>query len=80
MFKNALLRSSRRLPCCSSSQVFGRRYAHAPAAFNWEDPLNSASLFTEEELAIQETAKSYCQERMLPRVLGWSSLQESSDA
>lgn len=47
-----------------------KRYAHAPVALNWEDPLDSASLFTEEELAIQETANSYCQERMLPRVLG----------
>lgn len=47
-----------------------KRYAHAPAAFNWQDPLDAASLFTEEELAIQETAKAYCQERMLPRILG----------
>ena len=47
-----------------------KRYAHAPVALNWEDPLDSASLFTEEEVAIQETANSYCQERMLPRVLG----------
>lgn len=70
MFKNALSRSSTRLSYCSSSQAIGRRYAHTPVAFDWEDPLNSASLFTEEELAIQETAKSYCQERMLPRVLG----------
>jgi len=38
-------------------------------AFNWEDPLNTSTLFTEDEIAIQETARSYCQERMLPRVL-----------
>ena len=50
--------------------IITKRYAHAPVALNWEDPLDSASLFTEEELAIQETANSYCQERMLPRVLG----------
>lgn len=37
--------------------------------FNWEDPLASKNLFTEEELAIGETAERYCQERMLPRVL-----------
>ncbi|KAL8718769.1 MAG: hypothetical protein Q9225_004132 [Loekoesia sp. 1 TL-2023] len=49
--------------------VVGRRWAHAPTVFSWEDPLDSNSLFTEEELAIQDTAKSYCQERMLPRVL-----------
>jgi glutaryl-CoA dehydrogenase len=52
------------------SRASGRRYAHTPSAFKWDDPLNSASLFTEEELAIQETAHQYCQERMLPRVLG----------
>ncbi|CAD6564736.1 MAG: hypothetical protein ASARMPREDX12_004712 [Alectoria sarmentosa] len=51
------------------TSVITRRYAHAPVALNWEDPLDSASLFTEEEVAIQETANSYCQERMLPRVL-----------
>jgi len=51
------------------SRSLGRRYVHAPATFNWQDPLNTANLFTEEELAIQETAHSYCQERMLPRVL-----------
>ena len=50
--------------------TIAKRYAHAPVTLNWEDPLNSASLFTEEELAISDTAKSYCQERMLPRVLG----------
>ncbi len=43
---------------------------HAPVAFDWTDPLNAKNLFTDEELAISETAESYCQERMLPRVLG----------
>lgn len=41
-----------------------------PQPFNWEDPLGSQNLLSEEELAIAETAESYCQERMLPRVLG----------
>ena len=54
------------------------RYAHAPAAFDWKDPLTSNNLFTEEELAISETAESYCQERLLPRVLG--SHRSSADA
>ncbi|KAL9126779.1 MAG: hypothetical protein Q9217_004227 [Psora testacea] len=49
--------------------IVTKRHAHASVPFNWEDPLDSASLFTEEELAIQNTAKAYCQERMLPRVL-----------
>lgn len=42
----------------------------APTQFDWKDPLGSSNLYTEEELAIAETAESYCQERMLPRVLG----------
>lgn len=47
-----------------------RTFASASGpTFNWEDPLNSKNLFTEEELAIGETAERYCQERMLPRVL-----------
>lgn len=33
-----------------------------------QDPLNVASLLTEEEQAIQETARDYCQENLLPRV------------
>lgn len=39
-------------------------------AFNWEDPLAASELYTQEELAIQDTARQYCQERLLPRVLG----------
>ncbi|PLB51690.1 putative glutaryl-CoA dehydrogenase [Aspergillus steynii IBT 23096] len=38
-------------------------------AFNWEDPLAASELYTAEELAIQDTARQYCQERLLPRVL-----------
>ena len=67
MIKHALRRP---LANAAKSPVITKRFAHAPVAFNWEDPLISANLFTEEEVAIQETANSYCQERMLPRVLG----------
>jgi glutaryl-CoA dehydrogenase len=38
--------------------------------FNWQDPLLASELYTEEELAIQDTARQYCQERLQPRVLG----------
>ncbi|EXA33072.1 glutaryl-CoA dehydrogenase [Fusarium oxysporum f. sp. pisi HDV247] len=40
------------------------------ARFDWEDPVSSKNLLTSEELDIQETARAYCQERLLPRVLG----------
>lgn len=66
------------LPRCArqSTQVLKagaqRSYAasSAPAPpFDWQDPLNAKNLLTEEEIAISETAESYCQEQLLPRVL-----------
>ena len=62
--------ATRQLSGAARPAVLGKRYLHAPVQFDWKDPLNAANLFTEEELAIAETAESYCQERMLPRVLG----------
>ena len=53
-----------------ATATISRRYAHAPATFDWRDPLGAKNLYTDEELSIAETAESYCQERMLPRVLG----------
>lgn len=52
----------------ASTSSNARRCA-STASFKWDDPLNLNSLLTEEEQAIQETARSYCQERLLPRVL-----------
>lgn len=37
--------------------------------FAWEDPLDLESLLTEEEVAIRDTARAFCQENLLPRVL-----------
>ncbi|MCA0316726.1 MAG: acyl-CoA dehydrogenase [Proteobacteria bacterium] len=36
--------------------------------FNWEDPLNLDGMLTEEERMVQETARTYCLEKLLPRV------------
>lgn len=47
-----------------------RSYASAQEPFDWKDPLRASNLFTEEEVAIAETAETYCQEQMAPRVLG----------
>lgn len=41
----------------------------AKLKFDWEDPLNSKDLFTDEEIEISRTARDYCRERLLPRVL-----------
>ena len=38
-------------------------------AFNWQDPFAFNTLLTEEERLIQQTAQSYCQERLMPRIL-----------
>jgi glutaryl-CoA dehydrogenase len=59
--------------------LHGRSYASASAVpqFNWEDPLGSRNLLTEEELAISETAERYCQEQLLPRVLRTSFVPET---
>ncbi|KAH0538502.1 hypothetical protein FGG08_004889 [Glutinoglossum americanum] len=62
MYRPLLQRSSKHLN-------LSRRYSSNSSVFNWLDPLASNKLFTQEELAIQETANAYCQERMLPRVL-----------
>ncbi|KAH8083593.1 acyl-CoA dehydrogenase NM domain-like protein [Filobasidium floriforme] len=45
------------------------RYASSFSKFDWEDPLDSTSLLTEEEVAIRDTARDYCQENLIPRVI-----------
>lgn len=69
MFRPVCRHAARQLNSPARS-VIGKRSLHAPVAFDWTDPLDAKSLFNEEELAISETAEAYCQERMLPRVLG----------
>ena len=66
-----LARTAAKQLASTARPIAARGYAaHAtPQPFNWEDPLSAENLYTEEELAIRETAESYCQERMLPRVL-----------
>jgi glutaryl-CoA dehydrogenase len=37
--------------------------------FNWADPLSLDSLLSEEERMIRDSARQYCQEKLMPRVL-----------
>ncbi|KAF2274887.1 glutaryl-CoA dehydrogenase mitochondrial precursor [Westerdykella ornata] len=67
MLRSLCTQAGRRLNATSRSTFAGRRCLHAQASFDWKDPLGSNNFFTEEELAIAETAESYCQERLLPR-------------
>jgi glutaryl-CoA dehydrogenase len=39
------------------------------ADFNWEDPLDLESQLTEEERMVRDSARSYAQEKLFPRVL-----------
>lgn len=67
MFRPAVRSVARQTARPAASRSYA---AHAtPQKFDWQDPLNAKTLFTEEEIAISETAEAYCQERMLPRVL-----------
>ncbi|KAF8738481.1 hypothetical protein AX14_011318 [Amanita brunnescens Koide BX004] len=55
-----------------TTRTLSRRAASGYAKFNWEDPINLESQLTDEEIAIRDTAREYCQESLMPRVLqGW---------
>jgi len=43
--------------------------AAADAAFSWEDPLDLEGELSEEERLVRDTARSYAQEKLFPRVL-----------
>jgi len=70
MFKTVTTRAARRV--AQPPSLAARRHLHAPLAFDWKDPLGMHNLYTEDEAAIAQVAEDYCQERMLPRVLGAS--------
>ncbi|KAI9332159.1 acyl-CoA dehydrogenase/oxidase [Zopfochytrium polystomum] len=38
------------------------------ARFDWTDPLNLNSLLTEEEIIVRDSARQYCQSKLMPRV------------
>ena len=55
----------------SSKQSFTtakRAFASGFEKFNFEDALNLNGLLTDEEQMIEETAKNYCAESLMPRV------------
>ncbi len=39
------------------------------APFNWEDPLNLHDQLSEEEILVMDSARSYCQDKLMPRIL-----------
>uniref|UniRef100_A0AAY4B4Z9 Glutaryl-CoA dehydrogenase, mitochondrial n=1 Tax=Denticeps clupeoides TaxID=299321 RepID=A0AAY4B4Z9_9TELE len=41
----------------------------AKVQFNWQDALNLEGLLTEEEVMIRDSFRTYCQEKLMPRIL-----------
>lgn len=57
-----------RLRPCARRLASTSSKAAASAKFNWQDPLNLESQLTEEEVAIRDAFRGYCQAELLPRV------------
>ncbi|KAI0944147.1 hypothetical protein AcV7_002052 [Taiwanofungus camphoratus] len=68
IFLGAIRHATRKVTCRGAAFSTSTA-ASKSASFNWEDPLSLDSLLTEEELAVRDTARAFCQERLLPRVL-----------
>lgn len=49
-------------------RAFASKSSSKPV-FNWEDPLNLESQLTEDEIAIRDSFRSFCTEKLLPRVI-----------
>ncbi len=39
------------------------------SSFNWQDPLNLNDQLSEEETMVMDSAKAYCQDKLMPRIL-----------
>lgn len=46
--------------------------------FDWEDPFQLSAQLTEDERQVQDAARAYCQEKLLPRVKD-AFLNETTD-
>jgi len=70
-FIAAALRSSVRRSAWTGAGVAIRGMASVSkfVKYDWEDPLDLNSLLTDEERAIRDMARDYCQEKLQPRVL-----------
>lgn len=68
----ALTKLSRGTSLIKQNQnVFQRFFASATnkAVYNWEDPLNLESQLTQEEKIVRDSFKTYCEEKLMPRVI-----------
>nr|QBC35959.1 glutaryl-CoA dehydrogenase [Mylabris cichorii] len=53
------------------NRTSSKKFFSTPAkvTFNWEDPLNLDSQLTQDEIIVSDTFKSYCQEKLQPRII-----------
>ena len=71
MLTASALRAARAPRLLSAARLGRRGLASSPTVppLDWRDPLDLQSQLTEEERAIQASARAYCQARLMPRVL-----------
>lgn len=53
----------------SATIATGKGRAVSTVQFDWTDPLNLESQLTEEEILMRDQVKSYCQQKLMPRIL-----------
>ncbi|XP_030562014.1 glutaryl-CoA dehydrogenase, mitochondrial [Drosophila novamexicana] len=60
---------------CGIRRLASTKASSAPK-FNWQDPLNLESQLTEEEVAVRDAFRGYCQSQLLPRVILANRLEQ----
>lgn len=51
-----------------ASRCFASATKSKGPKFDWEDPVNLESQFTEEEILVRDQCRAYCQEKLMPRI------------
>ncbi|XP_072763108.1 glutaryl-CoA dehydrogenase, mitochondrial [Anoplolepis gracilipes] len=64
-----LLRVNRSCLVNPTRQISLSASLQAKPSFNWEDPFNLESQLTQDEVLMRDQFRSYCEERLLPRVI-----------
>jgi len=63
------VRTIARAATAAAQTAPSRGFAEATAKLNWEDPLRFSDKLTDEEKMVEQTARSYCQENLMPRIV-----------
>nr|XP_029506949.1 glutaryl-CoA dehydrogenase, mitochondrial-like [Oncorhynchus nerka] len=57
-------------PAQNEAEVVTKKPVKAPKVqFNWRDALELDGLLTEEEVMIRDSFRTYCQEKLMPRII-----------